>query len=99
MNNKVIIVSRSSGSYSGRNYDRWAYEQAASNGSLADTPINRLQHKFWVAKQVGFSLQDLKKGNKSLKQTLCSPVYCDLAMLHLGISCPVSKFHWVIQTG
>ncbi|XP_023322528.1 islet cell autoantigen 1 isoform X2 [Eurytemora carolleeae] len=44
-------MNNSSGSYSGRNYDRWAYEQAASNGSLADTPINRLQHKFWVAKQ------------------------------------------------
>ena len=59
MNAKDIFVSRSSGSYSGRNYDRWAYEQAASNGSLADTPINRLQHKFWVAKQVGFILQVL----------------------------------------
>ena len=47
----------SSGSYSGTNYDRWSYEQAAKGGTLADTPINRLQHKYWVAKQVNVVLE------------------------------------------
>ena len=42
--------NKSSGSYSGRGYDRWSYEQATPGSN--DTALNKLQHKYWVAKQV-----------------------------------------------
>ena len=35
--------------YSGTGYDRWAYEQSAPGAN--DTALNKLQHKYWVAKQ------------------------------------------------
>ena len=38
-------------SYSGSNYDVWAYQEAARTGQLQDTPLNKIQHKFWVTKQ------------------------------------------------
>ena len=37
--------------YSGSSYDRWAYEQSAPGAN--DTALNKLQHKYWVAKQGG----------------------------------------------
>jgi hypothetical protein len=39
----------SGGSYSGTGYDRWSYEQSAPGAN--DTALNKLQHKYWVAKQ------------------------------------------------
>ena len=39
------------GGYSGSNYDMWSYQQAAKTGNLADSPLNKIQHKFWVTKQ------------------------------------------------
>jgi hypothetical protein len=59
------------GSYSGTNYDRWSYEQAAKGGTLADTPINRLQHKFWVARQVN-----------SFHMLLCNYIFVASTILH-----------------
>ena len=41
---------RSSG-YSGSNYDVWSYQEAARTGQLQDTPLNKIQHKYWVTKQ------------------------------------------------
>ena len=38
-----------SSAYSGTSYDRWSYEQAAPGAN--DTALNKLQHKYWVAKQ------------------------------------------------
>jgi hypothetical protein len=38
------------GSYSGSGYDRWSYEHSAPGAN--DTALNKLQHKYWVAKQV-----------------------------------------------
>ena len=38
-------------SYSGSNYDVWSYQEAARTGQLHDTPLNKIQHKFWVTKQ------------------------------------------------
>ena len=38
-------------SYSGSNYDVWSYQEAARTGQLQDTPLNKIQHKFWVTKQ------------------------------------------------
>ena len=38
------------GSYSGKGYDRWAYEQATPGSN--DSPLNKLQKKFWITKQV-----------------------------------------------
>ena len=38
------------GSYSGTGYDRWSYEHSAPGSN--DTALNKLQHKYWVAKQV-----------------------------------------------
>ena len=36
---------------SGTGYDRWSYEQATKRGAGGnDTPLNKLQYKFWVAK-------------------------------------------------
>ena len=36
---------------SGTGYDRWSYEQAARREAGAnDTPLNKLQYKFWVTK-------------------------------------------------
>ncbi len=36
---------------SGTSYDRWSYEQAARAGAGSnDTPLNKLQHKYWVTK-------------------------------------------------
>jgi len=29
----------------------WSYQQAAKSGNLADSPLNKIQHKFWVTKQ------------------------------------------------
>ena len=29
----------------------WSYQQAAKSGTLADSPLNKIQHKFWVTKQ------------------------------------------------
>ena len=37
-------------SYSGSNYDVWSYQEAARTGQLQDSPLNKIQHKFWVAK-------------------------------------------------
>lgn len=37
------------GSYSGTGYDRWSYEHAAPGST--DTALNKLQRKYWVAKQ------------------------------------------------
>ncbi len=34
---------------SGTAYDRWSYEQSTPGSN--DTAINKLQHKYWVAKQ------------------------------------------------
>jgi hypothetical protein len=56
----LTVVSYRS-SYSGTNYDRWSYEQAAKGGTLADTPINRLQHKFWVARQVPLKYSPIRQ--------------------------------------
>jgi len=42
-----FISSR--GGYSGSGYDRWSYEQSAPGAN--DTAINKLQHKYWVAKK------------------------------------------------
>ena len=39
------------GGYSGSSYDMWSYQQAAKSGNLADSPLNKIQHKFWVTKQ------------------------------------------------
>ena len=39
------------GGYSGSSYDMWSYQQAAKSGTLADSPLNKIQHKFWVTKQ------------------------------------------------
>ncbi len=41
---------RAGGSFSGTAYDRWSYEQSTPGSN--DTAINKLQHKYWVAKQV-----------------------------------------------
>ena len=38
-------------SYSGSNYDVWSYQEAARTRQLHDTPLNKIQHKFWVTKQ------------------------------------------------
>ena len=38
-------------SFSGRNYDVWAYQEAARTGQLQDTPLNKIQHKFWVTRE------------------------------------------------
>ena len=38
-------------SFSGTNYDRWAYEQSQSTAGANDTALNKLQHKYWVTKQ------------------------------------------------
>ena len=35
--------------YSGTGYDRWAYEHSAPGAN--DTPLNKLQRKYWVTKQ------------------------------------------------
>lgn len=40
---------RGSSSMSGTAYDRWSYEQSSPGSN--DTAINKLQHKYWVAKQ------------------------------------------------
>ena len=37
--------------YSGSNYDVWSYQEAARTGQLQDTPLNKIQHKYWVTKQ------------------------------------------------
>ena len=37
--------------YSGTSYDRWSYEQSATGAGANDTALNKLQHKYWVAKQ------------------------------------------------
>ena len=42
--------------YSGSSYDRWAYEQSAPGAN--DTALNKLQHKYWVAKQGGGGEED-----------------------------------------
>ena len=40
-----------SGGYSGTGYDRWSYEQSARQGAGSnDTPLNKLQYKYWVTK-------------------------------------------------
>eukprot|EP00092_Neocalanus_flemingeri_P013441 GFUD01014493.1.p1 GENE.GFUD01014493.1~~GFUD01014493.1.p1 ORF type:complete len:550 (-),score=160.96 GFUD01014493.1:128-1777(-) len=43
--------NRQVNSYSGSNYDVWSYQEAARTGTLNDSPLNKIQHKFWVAKQ------------------------------------------------
>lgn len=43
--------NRQANSYSGSNYDVWSYQEAARTGTLNDTPLNKIQHKFWVTKQ------------------------------------------------
>ena len=37
-------------SFSGTGYDRWSYEQSSHNAGANDNALNKLQHKFWVAK-------------------------------------------------
>jgi len=43
--------TRQVSSYSGSNYDVWSYQEAARTGTLHDTPLNKIQHKYWVTKQ------------------------------------------------
>jgi len=43
--------ARQVSSYSGSNYDVWSYQEAARTGTLHDTPLNKIQHKYWVTKQ------------------------------------------------
>ena len=37
-------------SVSGTGYDRWSYEQSSLNAGTNDTPLNKLQRKYWVAR-------------------------------------------------
>ena len=37
-------------SFSGTGYDRWSYEQSSHHAGANDNALNKLQHKFWVAK-------------------------------------------------
>lgn len=46
-------------SYSGKAYDRWAYEQATPGSN--DTPLNKLQKKFWITKQERIQLKMWKR--------------------------------------
>jgi hypothetical protein len=46
-----MLRSTSGGGLSGTSYDRWSYEQSTRAGAGAhDTPLNKLQHKYWVTK-------------------------------------------------
>ena len=46
------VRSASRNSYSGSSYDRYSYEQSAraSASGTNDTPLNKLQYKYWVTK-------------------------------------------------
>ena len=46
-----VLCQAGMSAYSGSSYDRWAYEQSAPGAN--DTALNKLQHKYWVAKQGG----------------------------------------------
>ena len=41
----------SPGGWSGSQYDMMSYQEAARSGQIQDTPLNKIQHKFWVTKQ------------------------------------------------
>ena len=44
-------TSASGAGLSGTSYDRWSYEQQSRAGAGAhDTPLNKLQYKYWVTK-------------------------------------------------
>uniref|UniRef100_A0A0K2T6C0 Islet cell autoantigen 1, 69kDa [Taeniopygia guttata] n=1 Tax=Lepeophtheirus salmonis TaxID=72036 RepID=A0A0K2T6C0_LEPSM len=46
-----MYSSREHQGFSGQSYDRWSYEQNGSAGGKNESTINKLQHKYWVAKQ------------------------------------------------
>ena len=41
----------SPGGWSGSQYDMMSSQEAARSGQIQDTPLNKIQHKFWVTKQ------------------------------------------------
>ena len=50
INMSISYISLFVSSFSGTGYDRWSYEQSSHLAGANDNALNKLQHKFWVAK-------------------------------------------------